>query len=112
MLTGDIGIVHSAHDGDPPGGEHMFDGFWIGDEAYTFTWTPRPQEEFRRLSNLSSKRGSASTRSAASREKLFVSKDGIRSELSESSYIDLMRRYADEKGFEPIDMETVVARDE
>jgi hypothetical protein len=103
-------FYYSAHDmltGD------MLDGFWIGDEEYSLTWTPRPHEEFRRLSNLSNKRwGRARTRSAASREKLFVSKDGIRSELSESSYIDLMRRYADERGFEPIDMETVVARDE
>lgn len=65
--------------------------WYIGNDRYTFRYTPKPEEEYLRLIRLDEEEDG----------RMFVVKrNGEREELSRNNYIDLMRRFGERYGFE------------
>ena len=86
---------------DPP-----FEGitaFSIGDKRYNFTWSPRPEQEFDRLSRPD--RGDSSGAS-----ELYVVADGEKKRLSKGDFVGIMRRFGVQRGFAPLESELLVPR--
>jgi hypothetical protein len=64
--------------------------FFIGKHQYTFRFSAYPNKEFNRLTNNSSK-------------KLYVMrKDNKKTELTKKMYINLMKKFGEDRGFSPL----------